>query len=472
MNDEIKSSQQLTTQKSNIVNFEKGKIPPQAVDFEQVVLGALLIDKKAINQVIHLLSTDVFYFDKHQIIFEAIQRLYDIGSPVDILTVSEQLSKMEKLEMIGGDFYLVSLTEKVFSSAHIEYHSFIILQKFILRKIIQAGHIAIEQAYEPDFDVLEIVENFEEEMAYVKGVSINKALEWHEKGSADDLTQQLDADFERIQRGETIGIPIGLNEIDDFTQGLQPIELVIIGGRPGMGKTSLAIIIAVEISFRNQMRKGVFFSLEMSKRQLMNRIISKETGIPYQSIKFLKITPEQKELVKSWYRFFEERSNLKIVDNLETLIEIVDYILKEDVEFAFIDYLQLMKLDKALAKKAGNREQEVGLMSKTLKSTAKKKGIPIIALSQLSRSVEQRANKRPLLSDLRESGSLEQDADTVYFVYRDAYYRKGQFVPEIEEGNIDLILAKGRETGEREFKLHLDNKSNVISEGHKFQGSI
>ena len=289
------------------------------------------------------------------------------------------------------------------------------------------------------------------------------------QGIKNKNNEVLDAQrikFEKIKNGEYFTIPTQIDGFDTLTAGgFHPSEFTIIAGRPGMGKTTITFAILKRACFERK-KKGAFLSLEMTKVQLQNRAIAEMTGIDYKRIKSLQITDEEFNTIQRLYQWFDKESSFKIYDRNDcpTLSSIEKLLNDNDFDFIAIDYLQLIKLDGKTKTSVGNREQEISEISRTLKSFATTFDIPVIALSQLSRACELRSNKRPMLSDLRESGSLEQDADNVVFFYRDAYYRKllGQVVPEIEEGNFEFILAKGRENGTDKFELHIDFKTNEI----------
>ena len=292
--------------------------------------------------------------------------------------------------------------------------------------------------------------------------------------SGNDILEIQRKKFEKLRNGQYFTIATYIDEFDEFTGGgWHRAEFTIIAGRPGMGKTSITMAIAKKASFKNN-TKGLFLSLEMTKLQLINRILAPDLGIPYQRIKSLNLTQEEFDKLEEGYKWFFANSPLKVFDRNDAnqLYKIIELIKKEKPAYVVIDYLQLIELtNESIRGKVTNREQEISTISKGLKALALELDIPVIALSQLSRAVELRANKRPMLSDLRESGSLEQDADNVIFYYRDAYYKKlnGQVVPEEEEGNFEMNLAKGREYGTRKFDCHIDFKTNEITNSNLFE---
>ena len=266
--------------KSTIISLEKGKIPPQAIDLEEVVLGAMMIDKKGVDEVIDILSPEAFYKDAHKYIFEAIFKLFENSEPIDLLTVSSQLKKDEKLEMVGGDFYLISLTQRVSSSAHIEFHARIILQKYIQRSLIKISNEIIEEAYDETKDVFDLLDNAEAKLYEVTQGNVKKSTE-----TAQSLVIQAKKKIEEISNKEGLsGIPTGFDKLDKLTSGWQPSDLIIVAARPGMGKTALTLTMArnIAVDFNQPV---AFFSLEMSSVQLITRLISSETGLSSEKLR-------------------------------------------------------------------------------------------------------------------------------------------------------------------------------------------
>ena len=442
----------LRIRKEKQEDFIVSKIPPQSIELEEVIIGAILIDKTAMVQVADILISEMFYKKDHQIIYDALLNLFNSGNPIDLLTVCDDLRQSGNLALIGGEYYLIQLTQKVSSSAHIEFHTRIVIQQYVQRRLIKLSQNTLEDSYREDNDIFDIISNIEIDLMDIHSVSI--------KGNGDtndDIIANAEKRFERAQSGLTVGLEIKFDAFDRFTSGLQPSEFTIIAARPGMGKTSLALIIAYNLAIESQYN-GVFFSLEMPKRQLYNKIIAKLTNIPYYRIKTMSLSHDQFTQVIKLYKWFEEESPLKIVDNIQTIPGINKWIKDNKPKWFMIDYIQIMSGDSSISKKAGNREQEVSYFSRSIKAMAKKYDIPAIAMSQLSREVDKTAHHRPRLSNLRESGSLEQDADNVIFILRQAYYdvEMGRTVPEIEKGNTLLDLAKGRDTGVQTFQVHLD----------------
>jgi replicative DNA helicase len=452
--------------KSTIISLEKGKIPPQAIDLEEVVLGAMMIDKKGVDEVIDILSPEAFYKEAHQHIFEAIFKLFESSEPIDLLTVSSQLKKDERLDLVGGDFYLISLTQKVSSSAHIEFHARIILQKFIQRSLIKISNEIIEDSYDETKDVFDLLDKAEARLYEVTQGNIKKSSE-----TAQDLVIQAKKKIEEISNKEGLsGIPSGFEKLDKLTSGWQESDLIIIAARPGMGKTALTLSMARNISVNNEIPVA-FFSLEMSSVQLITRLISSETGLSSDKLRTGRLEKHEWEQlnvkVKALEKaplFIDDTPSLSIFDLRAKARRLKS---QHDIKLVVIDYLQLMTAGGS--HKGGNREQEISMISRNLKALAKELSVPVIALSQLSRAVETRGgSKRPLLSDLRESGAIEQDADIVSFIYRPEYYKIDEWDDDERtptEGQAEFIVSKHRNGGLDSIRLkfigHLGKFDNL-----------
>ena len=452
--------------KSTIISLEKGKIPPQAIDLEEVVLGAMMIDKKGVDEVIDILSPDAFYKDAHKYIFEAIFKLFENSEPIDLLTVSSQLKKDEKLDLVGGDFYLISLTQRVSSSAHIEFHARIILQKYIQRSLIKISNEIIEEAYDETKDVFDLLDNAEAKLYEVTQGNVKKSTE-----TAQSLVIQAKKKIEEISNKEGLsGIPTGFDKLDKLTSGWQPSDLIIVAARPGMGKTALTLTMArnIAVDFNTPV---AFFSLEMSSVQLITRLISSETGLSSEKLRTGKLEKHEWEQlnvkVKTLEKaplYIDDTPSLSIFDLRAKARRLAS---QYGIKMIMIDYLQLMTAGGS--QKGGNREQEISMISRNLKALAKELNVPVIALSQLSRAVETRGgSKRPLLSDLRESGAIEQDADIVSFIYRPEYYKIDEWDDEERsptEGQGEFIVAKHRNGGLENIRLkfigHLGKFDNL-----------
>ncbi|WP_353779556.1 replicative DNA helicase [Winogradskyella sp. 3972H.M.0a.05] len=452
--------------KSTIISLEKGKIPPQAIDLEQVVLGAMMIDKKGVDEVIDILSAEAFYKEAHKHIFEAIFKLFENSEPVDLLTVSSQLKKDAKLDLVGGDFYLISLTQRVSSSAHIEFHARIILQKYIQRSLIKISNEIIEEAYDETKDVFDLLDNAEAKLYEVTQGNVKKSTE-----TAQSLVIQAKKKIEEISNKEGLsGIPSGFDKLDKLTSGWQPSDLVIVAARPGMGKTALTLTMARNIAVEQGIPVA-FFSLEMSSVQLITRLISSETGLSSEKLRTGRLEKHEWEQlnvkVKTLEKaplFIDDTPSLSIFDLRAKARRLAS---QYGIKLIVIDYLQLMTAGGS--QKGGNREQEISTISRNLKALAKELDVPVIALSQLSRAVETRGgSKRPLLSDLRESGAIEQDADIVSFIYRPEYYKIEEWDDEERsptEGQAEFIVAKHRNGGLDNIRLkfigHLGKFDNL-----------
>src|SRR5690606_33153648 len=440
--------------KSTLINLEKGKIPPQAVDLEEVVLGAMMIDKKGVDEVIDIIHADVFYKDAHKYIFEAIVKLFESSEPVDLLTVSGQLKKDGKLEAVGGDFYLIKLTQKVASSAHIEFHARIIQQKYIQRSLIKISSEIIEDAYSDSTDVFDLLDNAEAKLYDVAQGNLKRSVE-----TAQNLVILAKKKIEEISNQEGLsGIPSGFDKLDRLTSGWQPSDLIIVAARPGMGKTALTLSMARNIAVNSEIPVA-FFSLEMSSVQLITRLISSETGLSSEKLRTGKLEKHEWEQlnvkVKSLEKaplFIDDTPSLSIFDLRAKARRLAS---QHGIKLVVIDYLQLMTAGGS--QKGGNREQEISTISRNLKALAKELNVPVIALSQLSRAVETRGgSKRPILSDLRESGAIEQDADIVSFIYRPEYYKIDEWDDEERSptaGQAEFIVAKHRNGGLENIRL-------------------
>ena len=433
--------------KTTIINLEKGKLPPQVLELEEAVLGAMMIDKKGVDEVIDILQPDAFYKDAHKHIFEAIVQLFTDTQPIDLLTVSAQLKKNAKLDLAGGDFYLIQLTQKISSSAHIEFHSRIILQKFIQRSLIKISSEIIEESYDETTDVFDLLDKAESKLYEVTQGNIKRSSE-----TAQSLVIQAKKRIEEIAGKEGLsGIATGFEKLDKITSGWQPSDLIIIAARPGMGKTAFVLSMArnIAIDFGHPV---ALFSLEMSSVQLITRLISSETGLSSEKLRTGKLEKHEWEQlsikVKNLEKaplYIDDTPSLSIFDLRAKSRRLAS---QHGIKLIIVDYLQLMTAGGNSGKGMGNREQEISTISRNLKALAKELGVPVIALSQLSRAVETRgSSKRPLLSDLRESGAIEQDADIVSFIYRPEYYKIDEWDDEEQsptQGQAEFIIAKHR----------------------------
>ncbi|MBL6656976.1 MAG: replicative DNA helicase [Flavobacteriales bacterium] len=432
-----------------VLSSPDGKLPPQAIELEQAVLGALMIDNDALSNSIELLKPESFYQTEHQKIFSAIEDLFNNTQPVDILTVTNLLKQKGDLKDVGGAAFVSKLTERVASAANIETHARIIAQKFIQRELIRISSSTIRDAYDDTTDVFDLLNAAEQGLFEISEGNIRKNYD-----KMSTLIRQALEQIEEIKNKEDglSGIPSGFSDLDRVTSGWQKSDLVILAARPGMGKTAFVLSMARNTAV--QFNKPVaVFSLEMSSVQLVNRLISSESGIPAEKLR--KGNLEDHE----WIQLNQQISSLSeaplFIDDTPALTvfelraKCRRLVRNNGVEMVIIDYLQLMHAGNS--NKSGNREQEISTISRSLKSIAKELNIPIIALSQLSRAVETRGgDKRPMLSDLRESGAIEQDADIVCFIYRPDYYGFTEW-PDTSpgqdpdcQGQGEIIIAKHR----------------------------
>ncbi len=458
-------NKQLFVSKNNptpdTIALQKGKLPPQAIDLEEAVLGAMMIDKKGVDETIDILTAEAFYKEAHQYIFEAIKKLFDDNETVDLLTVSNQLRKDAKLDQVGGDYYLIELTQKVSSSAHVEFHARIILQKHIQRSLIRISAEIIEDSYDETTDVFELLDKAESRLYDVTQGNLKRNSE-----TAQDLVAQAKKRIEEIGKREGLsGLATGFHKLDGLTSGWQPSDLIIIAARPGMGKTAFVLSMARNIAIDGGQGVAVF-SLEMSAVQLITRLISAETGLGSEKLRTGRLEQHEweqlnvkvKDLEKAPL-YIDDTASLSIFDLRAKARRLKS---QHDIKLIIVDYLQLMTAGNSNNKGGGNREQEISTISRNLKALAKELDIPVIALSQLSRAVETRGpSKRPLLSDLRESGAIEQDADIVSFIYRPEYYKIEEWDDEEASptaGQAEFIVAKHRNGGLENIRLKFIGK--------------
>ncbi len=442
----------------DLSNFVFGKVQPQALELEVAVLGAIMLDKEALTIVLDILQEESFYLEKHQLIYRSMLGLFERSQPVDILTVTEALKKDGSLESIGGPYYLVELTHAVGSSANIEYHARIIAQKFIQRELISNSTHVIRKAFEDTTDVFDLLDEAEQGLFRIAERNMNRGYE-----SMGALSSRLQKQIEELKKREDglTGIPSGFTDLDHLTSGWQSSDLVIVAARPGMGKTAFTLSLAKNAALDFQ-RPVAIFSLEMSNLQLVQRLVSMEAEISGSKMRNGKL--EEYEM-QQLYTAIERLSEAPIYIDDTPGINIFEIRAKcrrmkmqHDIQLVIIDYLQLMSGGKD--NRSGNREQEISSISRSLKSLAKELEVPVIALSQLSRAVEMRGGmKRPQLSDLRESGAIEQDADIVSFIYRPEYYQ----ILEDEEGQslkgiAEIIVAKHRNGALDTIKLKFTDK--------------
>jgi replicative DNA helicase len=434
-----------------------GKVPPQAKELEEAVLGAIMLEKSAFDTVVEILKPECFYLEGHQRIYRAMQGLAHKSQPIDILTVVEELKTREELEIVGGPYYVTKLTNAVVSSANIETHSRIILQKFIQRELIRISGEIIGDAYEDSTDVFDLLDDAESKLFEITNNHLRKNF--------DSIDTVLVKTIQRIEdlrhkQDEITGVPSGFASLDRITYGWQPTDLIILAARPSVGKTAFALNLARHAALSAIKPTSVaFFSLEMSSAQLVQRILSAESEILMEKIARGRLEDhEMKQLYKKGIDrlakapiFIDDTPALNIFELRAKCRRLKN---KHNVGLIIVDYLQLMS--GAGENKNGNREQEISRISRDLKGLAKELQVPIIALSQLSRAVESRkeGEKIPQLSDLRESGAIEQDADMVMFLYRPEYYGiTANEMGESNKGETHVKIAKHRNGSLETIKL-------------------
>lgn len=401
----------------------QGRVPPNARDLEEAVLGAMMLESEKINEVIDILSEAHFYAPENKVVFRAISALNKEGkTAVDLLTVNNHLRTTNELELIGGSYYLAMLTNKVTSAANIAFHARILTQKMIQRELIRVGGEIAHDAFDDSEDSFILLDESERKLYEIKNNGLKRNFQ-----DIDKLVERALKDLEERSKTETdgiTGVASGFSDLDRITAGWQPSDLVILAARPAMGKTAFALSLVrnAAVDFKKSV---MVFSLEMADVQLVNRLISAEAEVAADKIRKSDLTEEE------WLRLQSKTVNLsqsKIFIDDTPQLNIFDLNAKcrrvhsqHGLDMVVVDYLQLLRHE---TKGQGNREQEIAFISRSLKGLAKELSVPVIALAQLSREVEKRNNKRPQLSDLRESGSIEQDADMVMFLYRDEYYQK------------------------------------------------
>ncbi len=460
-----------TTRKLKSVNRKiDGKLPPQAIELEEAVLGALMLDNEALSDTIDILKPEYFYKMEHQKIFDAIIILFNESKPVDILTIIEQLKKSGELESIGGAFYITQLTNNVASSANTEYHARIIVEKFIQRSLIQISSNIIKDSFDETIDVFDLLSNAEQELFSVTEGSLRKSY-----SKMSELISSAINNIEELKNKEDglSGVPSGFSRLDRVTSGWQKSDLVIIAARPGMGKTALALTMCRNIAINHKIPIGIF-SLEMSTDQLVNRLISSESEIPSNKLRkgnleeyeFVQLHEKIKDLAEAPI-YIDDTPGLSVFELRAKARRLVK---NHGVKIIIVDYLQLMT---AGGNKIGNREQEISTISRSLKGIAKELKIPVIALSQVNRGVESRTStsKRPILADLRESGAIEQDADIVTFIYRPEYYKIYEWEnSDDSRGQAEIIIAKHRNGALENIRLKFINTLAKFSDLDYFDG--
>jgi len=428
----------LREQKLRAVDANIDRLPPQNIEAEQSVLGAIILDNESLPKALEMLTPEDFYRDSHRRLFKAIIELFEKNEPIDIVTLTDYLRRNSELENIGGIAYLSNLANSIPTSANIRYHAKIVREKALLRALIQTATHITSKVYEDSLDAEEMVDYAEK--------SIFEIAEKRTKNTFASLKTVIKDAFKMIEhlydKKEAItGIPSGYKDIDELTSGFQPSDLIIIGGRPGMGKTAFALNIAQHVAI-NLKEPVAVFSLEMSKEQLAMRMLCAESMVDSSHVRkgfiskkdWPKLTNAAGRLAEASI-FIDDSSAINALD-----VRAKARRLKLEhggLSLIVVDYLQLMRGRGSFER----REQEISEISRSLKALAKELHVPVIALSQLNRAVEQRGDKRPTLADLRESGAIEQDADVIIFLYRDEIYNKNNLS---NKGKTEVIIAKQR----------------------------
>ncbi len=447
---EKKKSKEDKFKTIDTIGLDAGKIPPQAIDIEEAVIGALLVEPNAVADALDTLNEDCFYKEVNRKIFKAISSLYSQHSPIDILTVAEELKKDDSLDLIGGPYYLSQLSSKIGAAAHLDYHIKILLQKFIQRELISISYDVQKDSFDDTLSVDDLLDSAQQKLFTLA----DRNIKVETKPIREILNETFaEIDSYRDRSDGLSGLASGYTEIDKCTLGWQKSDLIIVAARPAMGKTAFVLTMARNMTVDHNIPVA-FFSLEMSSVQLAKRLLVAETGLSSDQIRggkrlaeheLIQIKERTKALAKAPL-YIDSTPSLSIYEFRSKARKLVR---NANVKMIIIDYLQLMTGPPELR---GMREQEVANISRSLKSIAKELSIPIIALSQLSRAVEVRGGaRRPQLSDLRESGSIEQDADIVLFIHRPDYY--GLQEDPSQQGLSEIIIAKHRNGSTKDIKM-------------------
>lgn len=423
-----------------------GLIPPQSIDIEEAILGAILLESKNSIETIDLMKPEFFYKEAHSRIFYAIKSLHGKREPIDILTVVQELKRNNELDWVGGAYFISQITNRVASSANIEAHSRIVIQQYIKRQIILSASEIIKKSYDPTLDTFELIENFSRASSKIED-EISQGVEFkHISSVLDDEAESYLKRSLASDKDQLIGVDTGFTELNKLTGGWQNPDLIILAARPAMGKTSLCLKFAREAAMKSKVNVGIF-SLEMSDLQLVQRLILSESEVNSDQYKFGVLPHYAEEQVINARKSLRQ-NGIYIDDTPSISIPLIRTKVRKMMRtnplgLLIVDYLQLVTTGESGRK---NREQEISYISSSLKAIAKEFKIPVIALSQLSRAVEQRGgDKKPQLSDLRESGAIEQDADMVMFIHRPEYYGITQDENgESTSGKAEIIIAKHR----------------------------
>ena len=428
----------------------EGRVPPQAVDLEAAVLGAMLLEKEAIAKAIEVLDDTAFYRPAHQLIFRAMERLFEKGEPVDVLTLIEELRRGGDLEKAGGEYAVTELTTKVTTGANVEYHAHIVLERALMRQLIASSSEVINRAYTETEDALDLLDEAEQRIFKISEQRMRKSFV--SMNAAVHSTMEMLESIHGKHSGIT-GVPSGFTELDNYTGGFQKSDLIIIAGRPSQGKTALVLSIARNASVLHNIPVG-FFSLEMSTQQLVMRLICAEARVDAHSVRTGRLPEDEwRKLSTSVGRLYKAKifiDDTPALGVLELRAKARRLKAEQNIGMIVLDYLQLMQGPRNIQ----SREQEISTISRSLKALSKELEVPVVALSQLNRAVEARSDKRPMLADLRESGAIEQDADVVVFVHRPEMFGIDKDEDgEPTEGLAELILGKQRNGPTGKVKL-------------------
>ena len=444
-----------------------GKVPPQAIDMEEAVLGAIMLEKEAVITILDILKPESFYKEAHQKIFKAISDISFREYPVDLYTVTEELRATNELESSGGPVYLTQLTSKVVSAAHVEYHARIVAQKYIQRELIRVATEIQNRSFDDTYDITELLDYSEDAIFQIAEGNIKR-----EVAPINEVIKDAIREIEEAGKREDalVGIPSGFTKLDRLTSGWQKSELIIIAARPSMGKTALALSMARNMAIDHG-KKVAIFSCEMSSIQLVNRLIIAETDIPGDKIKNGRLSEEEWKQLDSRIKKLVQApiyiDDTPAITITELRAKSRRLMAQHKLDLVIIDYLQLMTGPQ----NSGSREQEVSNISRSLKSIAKELNVPVIALSQLNRSAELRGGlKRPQLSDLRESGAIEQDADMVVFIHRQDKFGIVTFEDgSSTKGIAEIILAKNRNGPVDDLRLRFREEKALFVDIEDFE---
>ena len=434
------SAQKVNKKSSGDQAFDR--VPPQALEAEMSVLGAMMIDEDAVGKVVEILDSPHFYRTVHQKIFASARTLYEKNEPVDLITLSDELKRQKQLEEIGGSYYLTELADSIPSAANVEHHARIVQEKYLMRKLIEESSNIARDCFESAEDVYQIIDRSEQRIFNLSEKRLRGTFQ-HIAPIMHDAFENIEQFHER--KGTVTGAATGFTKLDELTSGLQKSELIIVAGRPSMGKTAISLNIARTIAVDEKMPVGIF-SMEMSERQLAMRLLCAEAKVDAHAVRTGHLADDQWQKLSMCVGVLTE-APIYIDDTpgigvLELRAKARRLKKEKDVGLIVIDYLQLMQGPRH----AESRQQEISTISRSLKALAKELDVPVVALSQLSRAVEIRGGeRRPMLSDLRESGAIEQDADVVLFVYRPEFYLTREEAQAKQlEGKAEIIIGKQR----------------------------